>query len=140
MFVGWLDDGKGKRAGAHDRNLLRYVFLEPAARKLIHDWEERARRVLAEFRADRGRSAQRRRHRKALIEICAGKSAHLRAPVRAEQAVLGREGGERTFDHPQDGFLRYRQIGFTLAARHDLKLVMLVPEAPPKRQTKRRSS
>src|SRR5262249_20682563 len=44
LFGGWLD-----RAG--DRNLLRFIFLEPAARALICGWAERARRVAAEFRA-----------------------------------------------------------------------------------------
>src|SRR5215475_7587947 len=43
LFRGWLD-------GDHHRNLLRFVFLDPAARRLIPDWELRARRVLAEFR------------------------------------------------------------------------------------------
>ena len=48
LFVGWLD-------GHNDRNLLRYVFLSPLARHVLPDWEKRARRVLAEFRADSGR-------------------------------------------------------------------------------------
>ena len=47
LFVGWLD-------GAHQRNLLRFVFLEENARALIPDWRERALRLLAEFRADFG--------------------------------------------------------------------------------------
>lgn len=42
LFVGWLDEPGG------ERNLLRYIFLHPAARSLIHDWESRARRVVAE--------------------------------------------------------------------------------------------
>ena len=41
LFVGWLDSGS-------DRNLLRYVFQSPTARKVIPDWQARARRVLAE--------------------------------------------------------------------------------------------
>lgn len=45
LFVGWLD-------GEHDRNLLRYTFLSPQARRLIVDWEIRARRLAAEYRAD----------------------------------------------------------------------------------------
>ena len=45
LFTGWLD-------GAHDRNLLRFTFTEPLARALIVDWEARARRLCAEFRAD----------------------------------------------------------------------------------------
>ena len=35
-------------------HLLRYIFLDPAARELVVDWEQRARRVVAEFRADAG--------------------------------------------------------------------------------------
>ena len=40
--------------------------------------------------------------------------------------VHGREGGERTFNHPADGFLRYEQITFNLASQPDVKLTMLV--------------
>jgi len=128
LFVGWLDKKPRKsQEGKHERNLLRYVFLEPAARKLIHGWEERASRVLAEFRADAGAHLTDDAV-KVMIEELRAKSA-LFAQLWDAQEVLGREGGERTFDHPDDGFLRYRQIGFTLAARPDLKLVMLVPEA-----------
>jgi transcriptional regulator with XRE-family HTH domain len=123
LFVGWLD----KTASRHERNLLRYVFLEPAARKLIHGWEERASRVLAEFRADAGAHLSDEAVKAMIAELRA--KSTLFATLWDAQEVLGREGGERTFDHPEDGFLRYRQIGFTLAARPDLKLVMLVPEA-----------
>jgi hypothetical protein len=49
LFVGWLDDK------SHDRNLLRFVFLSPTARALLTDWPERARRLVAEFRADYSR-------------------------------------------------------------------------------------
>ena len=128
LFVGWLDKKPRKsQEGTPERNLLRYVFLEPAARKLIHGWEDRASRVLAEFRADAGAHLTDEAV-KAMIEELRAKSP-LFARLWDAQEVLGREGGERTFDHPDDGFLRYRQIGFTLAARPDLKLVMLVPEA-----------
>ena len=47
LFVGWLD--------GEEPNLLRYVFLNPVARQVIPDWTERARRVLAEFRAESSR-------------------------------------------------------------------------------------
>ena len=33
-------------------NLLRYVFLHPRAPSFIVDWPERARRLVAEYRAD----------------------------------------------------------------------------------------
>jgi hypothetical protein len=40
--------------------------------------------------------------------------------------VLGREGGERTFDHPVKGLLRYEQVTFALAGHPDLKLTILI--------------
>ncbi len=117
LFAGWLDQ-------PGERNLLHFIFLEPAARSLIRGWEERARRVAAEFRAARsahlGDPGLRR-----LVE-------HLRQGSREfarfwdEHAVLGREGGERTFDHPKDGFQRYEQLTFNLAGSPDFRLTILV--------------
>jgi len=131
LFVGWLD-------GASDRNLLRYVFLSPVARKIIPDWQARARRVLAEFRADSSRHLE-DAELQTLVEDLRGRSA-LFAQCWTEHAVVDRTGGERTFDHPREGRLSYKQIAFAQANRPDFKLVMLVREAPPKRQTKRRGS
>jgi transcriptional regulator with XRE-family HTH domain len=117
LFVGWLDQPP-------PRNLLRFIFLEPTARSLICAWEERARRVAAEFRA----ACSLHLHDPmlhALIEelIC-------RSPQFARfwdaQGVLGREGGERTFKHPTDGLLAYQQVTFNLAGRPDCKLTILV--------------
>jgi transcriptional regulator with XRE-family HTH domain len=125
LFVGWLD-------GAGDRNLLRYVFLSPVARKIIPDWQARARRVLAEFRADSSRHLE-DAELQALVEDLRGRSA-LFAQCWTEHAVVDRTGGERIFDHPREGRLSYQQIAFALANRPDFKLVMLVPEAPRRRR------
>jgi len=128
LFVGWLD-------GASDRNLLRYVFLSPVARKIIPDWQARARRVLAEFRADSSRHLE-DAELQALVEDLRGRSA-LFTQCWTEHAVVDRTGGERVFEHPRQGRLSYQQIAFALANRPDFKLVMLVPEAPRKRQRRR---
>jgi transcriptional regulator with XRE-family HTH domain len=132
LFVGWLD---GAVDDTGDRNLLRYVFLSPVARKIIPDWQSRARRVLAEFRADSSRHLE-HAGLQALVEDLRSRS-ELFARCWTEHAVVDRTGGERTFDHPRQGRLRYQQIGFALANRPDFKLVMLVSEASPKRQAKR---
>nr|HAQ95455.1 XRE family transcriptional regulator [Afipia sp.] len=47
LFCGWLD-------GDHQRNLLRFVFIEDKARSLIPQWQDRARRLPAEFRPQFG--------------------------------------------------------------------------------------
>jgi transcriptional regulator with XRE-family HTH domain len=129
LFVGWLD-------GRNDRNLLHYVFLSPVARKVIPDWQARARRVLAEFRADSSRHLE-DVGLQALVEDLRGRSA-LFAQCWTEHAVVDRTGGERIFDHPREGRLCYQQIAFALANRPDFKLVMLVPEASRKRRAKHR--
>jgi transcriptional regulator with XRE-family HTH domain len=118
LFVGWLD---GEEA---ERNLLRYVFLAPAARELIADWEERARRLAAEFRADYSRDiADPAIH--ALVDGLRRESAFFDAAWRAYM-VTDREGGVRTFNHPTDGFVSYRQTTFLLARHPEVKLVVLV--------------
>jgi len=127
LFVGWLDQ-------PGERNLLRFIFLQPSARSFICGWEQRARRVAAEFRAD----CSAHLHDPSLGLII--EELHRESPEFArlwdEHGVLGREGGERTFNHPTDGFLRYEQVTFNLTSRPDLKLTMLVgghrgPRAAP---------
>jgi hypothetical protein len=45
-------------------------------------------------------------------------------------AVLGREGGERRFNHPTKGALRFNQVTFNLSGRADFRLTMLVGVTP----------
>lgn len=124
LFVGWLD-------GANDdgeRNLLRYIFCHPAARELIQDWDSRARRVVAEFRADNSRHMDEPDISGLIEELRRGSEDFGR--LWAEQAVLAREGGERGFRHPRLGILRYEQMTFEVANRPDLKLIVLSPLSP----------
>ncbi len=125
LFAGWLD-----RPG--DRNLLRFIFLRPEARALISDWETRARRVAAEFRAACSTHLDDPALSALIAELRRDSSAF--AQFWDQHGVLGREGGARTFNHPKDGFLHYEQVSFDLAGRPDLKLTMLVPEADATRQ------
>jgi transcriptional regulator with XRE-family HTH domain len=120
LFANWLD-----REG--DRNLLRFIFLEPSSRSLICDWGERAQRVAAEFRAARGAH---------IADVALGAlidELHRDSPDFArfwdEHAVLVREGGERSFNHPKDGLLRFEQVAFDLAGLSHFRLTMLVEVA-----------
>ena len=106
-------------------NLLRYVFAEPAARELIPDWEQRASRLLAEFRTDYGRNLADPRAR-AVVDWLGAKSEFFRQAWE-RQAVSGREGGLRSFLHPEDGPLRFEQHTLHAADRADFKLVALEP-------------
>jgi hypothetical protein len=131
LFVGWLD-------GGNDRNLLRYVFLSPVARRIIPDWQARAGRVLAEFRADSSRHLEDARLQALVDELRSGST--LFAQCWTEHAVVDRTGGERIFEHPSEGRLGYQQLAFALASRPDFKLVMLVPETSARPQAKRRGA
>ncbi len=117
LFVGWLD-------GAADRNLLRYIFLSAAARSLICEWEARARRVVAEFRAAGSAHLGDPGLRRVIADLRQHSPAF--SHFWDQHDVVGREGGERTFHHPGDGFLRYEQVTFEVAAQPDLKLTVLV--------------
>jgi len=120
LFVGWLDQ-------PGERNLLRFIFLQPAARSLVCGWEARARRVAAEFRSDSSA------HRddpslRAFIGALRQESSEF-AQFWDQHGVLEREGGERTFNHPADGFVHYEQVTFNLASQPDLKLTILIKGA-----------
>lgn len=108
-------------------NLLDYIFLNPAARHLVVDWEERARRVVAEFRADAGAHLDEPDVRAVLTRLSQGSEAFRHWWVM--HTVVEREGGRRVFTHPQAGQLHFRQMNFRLATQPDLKLVMLLADA-----------
>jgi transcriptional regulator with XRE-family HTH domain len=116
LFADWL--------GGDDPCLLDYVFLNGAARRFIVDWENRARRLAAELRADTGRNPDDPALR-ALVDRLREKS-HEFAAFWSDHAVLSREGGARIFNHPRDGERRYEQVTLSPAARPDYKLVMLL--------------
>lgn len=118
LFAGWLGEGRPK-------NLLRYMFTEPSARQLVPDWQDRANRLLAEFRADYGRSLDDPRTN-AIVDQLRTESPRFAAAWNT-QAVAQREGGLRRFDHPEDGKQSFRQLTFSPADRPDHKLVVLDP-------------
>jgi len=115
LFSGWLDQG-------HDRNLLRFIFLSAHSRALLADWDERARRVVAEFRVDYSRHL-RDPGMQGLIDELSDRSAVFRERWQ-EQSVLSREGGERRFERPRR---RYHQSTLVFSSHPDVKLVTLTP-------------
>ena len=118
LFVGWLDNGA-------DRNLLRFVFLSSAAGELIVDWQERAHRLVAEFRADYNRRPRDPVLLALIDELVDASPLFLR--LWQEQSVLHREGGEREFNHPVEGRLRFLQTTLLVASHPECKLVCLAP-------------
>ena len=129
LFKGWLD-------GDGERNLLRYVFFSPESRVLIADWPERAQRLVAEFRADFSRRPRDAAMQSLIDELCA--NSPLFTTLWREQTVLHREGGERSFNLPDENGVhagkrlasrvaRYQQTTLLVASQTECKLVCLAP-------------
>ncbi|KEY58564.1 helix-turn-helix transcriptional regulator [Serratia sp. DD3] len=118
LFGDWLQQ-------ANTPNLLHFMFFHPQAKNLVTHWEERAQRVVAEFRAETSHH-QGTEEIRAFVRHMTQHSEFFDRWWR-QQDVLAREGGERTFTHPQQGILHYQQVTFYPAEHHGLKLVMLIP-------------
>jgi transcriptional regulator with XRE-family HTH domain len=117
LFSPWL--------GSREVNLLRYVFLNISARDFIRDWENRARRLLAEFRADTARNPGDAETRTLVTQLLRDSPDFAR--FWNSHRVLAREGGARIFNHPEDGIVQYEQVTLIPAAQPDHKLVILLP-------------
>lgn len=117
LFAGWLD--KGDRP-----NLLRFIFHDPAAQQLIPDWEARALRIVAEFRADFSHALNDPAMAALVSELTAESPLFARGWRR--QAVLAREGGTRTFRNAAGMIEAYEQHTLVPADAPDHKLVILI--------------
>ena len=121
LFAPWLESG--------ERCLLRFVFLVPAARHFIDDWDARAARLVAELHADTGQYPG-DADLVALVAELSQASAEF-AHCWERHRVLAREGGRRVFHHPRRGRVVHDQLSLVPAGWPDRKLVLLMPAAAP---------
>lgn len=122
-FVGWLDKDGDHRDRAP--NLLEFMFKDPTAPSFVADWESRARRLVAEFRADVGKHLEDPALERMIRKLCA--SSRTFSDLWSSQDVVDREGGHRVFHHPVRGPCDFEQTTLIPATSVDLKLVILLP-------------
>jgi transcriptional regulator with XRE-family HTH domain len=120
LFAPWIASGEAC--------LLRYVFLDPSARHFICDWDDRARRVVAEFRADTALYPD-DAELSALVVALQQASVEF-ADYWNRHSVMAREGGRRTFQHPHAGRVMHDQVTLVPACSPAHKLVVLMPALP----------
>lgn len=118
LFSGWLTTGETP-------NMLEFIFTNPFARQLVVDWPERAQRIVAELRAESI-------HLQAIAPLNVTIESLLQQSEEFAQwwqkhHVIHREGGQRCFQHPQQGLLYYQQTTWQLAPDPTIKLVTLIP-------------
>lgn len=119
LFQGWLDSDV-------QPNMMKFMFLHPLARTLVLDWEARARRIVAELRAD----TMHYPGDKSLNDFVTAMSQQSEEFQHfwSLQQVISREGGERCFQHQELGTLHYRHLSWQLTSNRTLKMIMLIPE------------
>ena len=110
-------------------NLLRYVFLHPRSKPFLLDWEDRARSLVAEFRADTPRMRD-DPQRSALVEELSKASREFASAWRS-QRVRSRDGGRRSFRVARGRVLHFEQHILRIVSRPDLRMTVLVPAAMP---------
>ena len=126
LFTGWLDVPRCENEAPP--NMLRFVFLTPQARDFLIDWEVRARRITAEFRADCRNRLDEPAMQRLVEELSAGSAEFTRFWKLHD--VLERQGGERGFQHPARGEIHYQQVTLFPGEHEHIKFVMLKPSPP----------
>lgn len=124
LFKGWLDVWN-KNTPQH--NLLRFVFMHANAKQFVVDWELRARRLVAEFRADCRSRLEEPALQKLVNELTQANPEFDR--FWKQHDVLERQGGQREFNHPKYGLISYQQVTLRPVEQEQLKLVLLQPDA-----------
>lgn len=110
---------------ADDRNLLWLVFMDPAIRELLPDWETDSRRFLAEFRAEAGSRVGEPSYTQ-LIERLRDGSEHFRTEWQAS-SVERFASRERRFFHPAVGELLLEHHQLTPADAPEIQIVAYLP-------------
>ncbi|MEU6711684.1 helix-turn-helix transcriptional regulator [Nonomuraea sp. NPDC046802] len=110
-----------------ERNLTRWIILDPAARELYVDWEKIASEMTAILRLDAGRHPDDTRTAELVGELSM-KSEHFRRWW-ADHKVLDRSFGTKRFHHPVVGPLSIDYQAFTMPGENDQTLFVYLPAA-----------
>jgi transcriptional regulator with XRE-family HTH domain len=115
------------------RNMLRFLFLDPRARSVHHDWESMARLVVGAFRLGAARAGAAVDVEPLVEELCR-LSSEFRAMWR--ENLPPAETGEmvKHIRHPALGELAFEMSVFAVDGRTDLSLLVYNPISPADRQ------
>ncbi|KUN00194.1 transcriptional regulator [Streptomyces yokosukanensis] len=113
--------------GNRPANFARWVFLDPAARDVLVDWELEARGLLARLRSLAGRHADDPRYTRLIEDLAAGS-------VEADtwwprHDVQDQHNGRKRLRRPEGGVTTFSYTAFHLAERPEHTLVVYSEEA-----------
>ena len=112
-----------------ERNMLRFIFLDPRAREAHYDWESVARLVVGAFRLDAARAGA-AADVEPLVDELSRRSPEFKAMWRENQ-VPGEHGEVvKHIRHPVLGPLAFEFSAFAVDGRTDLSLLVYNPTKP----------
>jgi len=111
------------------RNILRFVFLDPRARAAQYDWESVARFVLGAFRVDAARAGAAVEVEPLVDELCR-LSPEFKAMWRDNDVRNTHGEAVKHIRHPVLGPLAFEYSAFAVDGRTDLSMVVYNPVTP----------
>src|SRR6516164_5843695 len=111
------------------RNILRFIFLDPRARAAQYDWESVARFVLGAFRVDAARAGAAAEVEPLVDELCR-LSPEFKAMWRDNDVRAAHGEAVKHIRHPVVGPLAFEYSAFAVDGRTDLSMVVYNPATP----------
>jgi transcriptional regulator with XRE-family HTH domain len=110
------------------RNVLRFIFLDPRVRAAQYDWDSVARFVVGAFRVDAARAGAAAAVQPLVDELCR-LSPEFKAMWR-DNDVHSHGEGVKHLRHPVLGAIAFEYSAFAVDGRPDLSLVVYNPATP----------
>jgi transcriptional regulator with XRE-family HTH domain len=110
------------------RNILRFIFLDPRVRAAQYDWESVARMVVGAFRVDAARAGAAAEVEPLVDELCR-LSPEFKA-MWSDNDVRSHGEGIKRIRHPVLGALALEYSAFAVDGRPDLNMVVYNPATP----------
>jgi transcriptional regulator with XRE-family HTH domain len=110
------------------RNVLRFIFLDPRVRASQYDWESVARFVISAFRVDAARAGAAAEVEPLVDELC--RLSPEFAAMWRDNDVRSHHEGVKHIRHPIIGPLAFEYSAFAVDGRPDLCMVVYNPATP----------
>jgi transcriptional regulator with XRE-family HTH domain len=111
------------------RNMLRFIFLDPRARAAQYDWESMARLVVGAFRLDAARAGA-AADVEPLVDELSRLSPEFRAMWRENEVPGGHTDTVKRIRHPVLGPISFEYSAFAVDGRTDLSMIVYIPATP----------
>jgi transcriptional regulator with XRE-family HTH domain len=112
----------------NQRNVLRFIFLDPKVRAAQYDWESVARHVVSAFRVDAARAGAAAEVEPLVDELCR-LSPEFKA-LWQDNDLQGHAEAVKRIRHPVLGPIAFEYSAFAVDGRPDLNMVVYNPATP----------